>query len=40
MQITEHIHLLQFGSSNLYLIVDGEEAALIDAHVGVEWFNR
>ena len=36
MQITEQIHLLSFGSSNLYLIVDGGEAALIDAHVGGE----
>ena len=36
MQIAEHIYLLQFGSNNLYLIVDGEEAALIDAHVGGE----
>lgn len=34
MQIMEHMYLLPFGDNSLYLIVDGGEAALIDAHVG------
>lgn len=38
MQLTDKIHLLRFdeADTNLYLVVDNGEAALIDAHVGPE----